>query len=398
MLRTALRGTQRYDSGDIARRLENAGARIEVVNNADFFGYVVDGLSGKMDQALEILIEILQKPTFADDEIEKEKSLQLARIKQAPGEQCFVSRQPFHADPFRRSRIRADRNRNGSRDRIDYKGRIASVVQNQQRPLVPTIIIAGDTNGTGLIAPLADVLTNEDLHEREMASLPVPSVAAETKETVETASRQQTALVYGFPGVTRAGNDRYPLMVLENIVSGLGGRFFDVIREKQGLAYTVRTENVFFSKSGAVYTYAAFSPENEEKVRASLQSEIDRLRKGGVTAEELSKSIAYTIGEHEMGLQTRTGLVLEYARALFGGETVVSVGDYGRLVRNVKRGPGEKGGRDLSRSHAITSCHCEGKKVAQILSVHSADCDLTQRRLQNDLITAAVEQSCSMCA
>src|SRR4030095_4061312 len=154
--------------------------------------------------------------------------------------------------------------------------------KTNQRPLVPTIIIAGDTNGTGLIAPLADALTNEDLHEREIASLPAPSLKAETKESVETTPRQQTALVYGFPGVTRSGNDRYPMVVLENIVSGLGGRFFDAIREKQGLAYKVRTENAFFSKGGAIYTYVAFSPENEAKVKDSLQSEFDRLRKSGV--------------------------------------------------------------------------------------------------------------------
>ena len=61
-------------------------------------------------------------------------------------------------------------------------------------------------------------------------------------------SRQQTALVYGFPGVKRSAPDRYALVVLENIVSGLGGRFFDAIREKQGLAYTVRTANAFYSQ------------------------------------------------------------------------------------------------------------------------------------------------------
>jgi zinc protease len=207
--------------------------------------------------------------------------------------------------------------------------------KTNQRPLVPTIVIVGDTNGTGLIAPLADVLTNEDLHEREIASLPAPSVRAETKETVETASRQQTALVYGFPGVTRSGNDRFPLLVLENVVSGLAGRFFDVIREKQGLAYTVRTENRFLSKSGAIYTYVAVSPENEAKAKESLQNEIDRLRKGGITADELKKSIAYTVGEHEISLQTRTRLVLEYARAVYSGEGVSAVGNYGRFVRNV---------------------------------------------------------------
>jgi predicted Zn-dependent peptidase len=34
MLRTALRGTQRYNSADISRRLENSGARIQVVNES----------------------------------------------------------------------------------------------------------------------------------------------------------------------------------------------------------------------------------------------------------------------------------------------------------------------------------------------------------------------------
>src|SRR5262249_28194085 len=81
MLRTAIRGTKRFNSEDIARRLENAGARLEVVNEGDFFGYVVDGLTGKMDQALEVLMDVLQQPAFQDDEIEKEKGLQLARIK-----------------------------------------------------------------------------------------------------------------------------------------------------------------------------------------------------------------------------------------------------------------------------------------------------------------------------
>src|SRR5262249_11700038 len=207
--------------------------------------------------------------------------------------------------------------------------------KTNQRALLPTIVIAGDTSGTGLVAPLADALTNEDLHEREIASLPSPSIKAETKESVESGSHQQTALVYGFPGAARSGNDRYPLTVLENIVSGLGGRFFDAIREKQGLAYTVRTANTFFTKGGAVYTYVAFSPANEAKVKESLQKEMERIRKEGVTADEVRNSIAYSIGEHELGLQTRTGAVLEYARAVFSGEGVQAVASYSRFIKNV---------------------------------------------------------------
>jgi zinc protease len=335
MLRTAIRGTKRFNSEDIPRRLENAGARIEVVNEADFFGYVVDGLSGKMDQALEILMDVLQQPSFQDEEIEKEKVLQLARIRKLRENNfaypvSLFMQALFGDHPYGRPAI-------GTQPSIEAitKEDLQAWFKTNQRQLVPTIIIAGDTSGTGLIAPLADPLTNEDLHEREIASLPAPSLKAETKEAAEAASRQQTALVYGFPGVTRSGNDRYPLLVLENVVSGLAGRFFDAIREKQGLAYTVNTQNVFYSKGGTIYTYVAFSPENEAKVKESLQAEIDRLRKDGVTTDEMKKSIAYSIGEHEIGLQTHASLVLEYARAVYSGEGVQGVSDFSRFVGNV---------------------------------------------------------------
>jgi len=115
----------------------------------------------------------------------------------------------------------------------------------------------------------------------------------------------------------------------------MGGRFFDTIREKQGLAYTVLTANTFFARGGAVYTYAAFSPENETAVRASLEQEIERIRKDGVTPEELKKAIAYSVGDREMGMQTRGAMVLEYARALNSGAGVASIAKYGDQIRQV---------------------------------------------------------------
>jgi zinc protease len=335
MLRTAIRGTQRFNSEDIGRRLENAGARIQVLNEPDFFGYVVDGLSGKMSEALELLMEILQQPTFPEDELEKEKALQLARLKQLRENNFSYPVSLFMQTLFgEHSYARPGVGTETALEAVTRED-LQAWFKTNQRPLVPTIIIAGDTNGTALVAPLADVLTNEDLHERDIASLPAPSLKTETKETVESVSRQQTALVYGFPGVTRSGNDRFPLLVLQNIVSGLGGRFFDAIRDKQGLAYTVRFQNSFLSKGGAIFTYVASSPQAEAKVKESLQNEIDRLRKDGVTADELRKSIAYTIGEHEIGQQSRVGLVMEYARAIYSGEGVQSVTNFGRNVRSV---------------------------------------------------------------
>src|SRR5882672_9890442 len=335
MLRSAIRGTQRFNSADISRRLENAGARLQVVNEQDFFGYVVEGISGKMDQALETLMEVLQQPSFQEDEVAHEKVLQLARIKKLRENNYWYPVSLFMQTLFGTHSY--GRTSIGTEDALEALTRndLEAWFKTNQRPLVPLIIIVGDTRGTALVASIADALTNEDLHEREIASLPAPSVTKEKKETLETAPRQQTALVYGFPGVGRSGSDQYALVVLENIVSGLGGRFFDAIREKQGLAYTVRTTNSFFIKGGAVFTYTAFSPENEAKVKESLEKEIERLRKDGVTAEEVRKAVAYSIGTHDIGLQTRTGTVLEYARSIYSGTGTSGVMNYAAEIRRV---------------------------------------------------------------
>src|SRR5262249_32920469 len=157
MLRTAIRGTKRFNSEDIARRLENSGARIEVVNEADFFGYVIDGLSGKIDQALEILMDILQQPTFQEEEIEKEKVLQLARIQRLRENNFAYPVNLFMQTLFgEHAYARPSAGTEPAVQEIT-KDDLQAWFKANQRPLVPTIIIAGDTNGTGLIAPLADV-------------------------------------------------------------------------------------------------------------------------------------------------------------------------------------------------------------------------------------------------
>jgi zinc protease len=338
MLRSALRGTNQLGSADIARRLENAGASIKVVNDPDYFGYIVEGLSGRIGQALDILMGVMMQPKFDPEEVEREKELQLSKIRNL--------RDDTYAFPVRLFMQTLFGDHSYARAAVGTSEAIGKLrsedlrkwFESNERKTVPLIVISGDTNGTSLVAPLVDRLTNEDLTERVLSKLPAANPAASgnsNRETVESISRQQTALVYGFPGATLTTSDRYALVVFQNIVSGLGGRFFDVIREKRGLAYTVLTANSFFSRGGAVYTYSAFSPENEKEVRAALEQEIERIRKDGVTDVEVKKAIAYSVGQYEMGMQSHDAMVLEYARAVYSGAGVPSVAKYSDEIRKV---------------------------------------------------------------
>jgi len=335
MLRSALRGTTRYSSAEIARRLENSGAQIQVYNDPDFFGYVLSGLGGKMNQALEVLINVLQQPRFDPEGLEREKTLQLSRIRNLREDNYaypvrLFLQTLFGEHPYSRPGIGTAES--VARLKVDD---VRKWFEDNERKTKPLIVIAGDSNGTALVAPLAERLTNVDLVDREISRMPVANPARVKGETVQSISRQQTAMVYGSSGATLNNADRFALIVFQNIVSGLGGRFFDVIRDKQGLAYTVSTSNAFFTRGGAVYTYSAFSPENEAAVRTSLEQEIENIRKNGVTPEELRKAVAFSIGDHEMDMQSRDSTVLEYARAVYSGAGVASVTKYSDSISKV---------------------------------------------------------------
>jgi predicted Zn-dependent peptidase len=202
---------------------------------------------------------------------------------------------------------------------------------------MPVIVVVGDTTGSSLVYPVTEALTNEDLVERDLDELELPEVAAASRVASREAPRRQSALIYGTVGPRFADEDRLPLTVLGHVMSGLGGRLFDSIREQAGLAYTVRTYDDFRADSGAFFTYTAFSPENEQQVRSLLDSSVRQLIGEGVTDEELTRARNSAVGLHEAGLQTRRARTLAFARALVAGAGIEAVTGYGSQVEALDR-------------------------------------------------------------
>ena len=373
MLRSALRGTRRYTSADLSRNLENAGVRIEVVNEPDFFGYVLEGLTTvndaadagelprPLDHALETLMEILQQPDFLEDDVEQERAFQQVRLEQLAEDnlrypiQLFM-RTLFEDHPYARTAL-------GSLDSIERLRAedVAGWHRAHARFLKPVIVVVGDVQGTGPIPSIAETLTNEDLEERDIFELPSPEFDPGPDEVVETADRRQSALVYGGSGPAVVGQDRFPLKVLEHVLSGPGGRLSDSIREQHGLTYTVRVFDAFLARAGAFFAYTAFSPQNEGQVRAALVEEIERLITDGITDEELERAVNFTVALHDIDLQTRRGRTLAIARSVFGGSGLSGLTEYSRSIREVSREAVQEVAREYLDPSRITVALVRGR-------------------------------------
>lgn len=119
----------------------------------------------------------------------------------------------------------------------------------------------------------------------------------------------QAHLFLGHLTVERAHPD-FPALELLSVVlgsgSGLAGRIPTRIREREGLAYTA----VATAASGAgldrgrLVAYLATAPENTARAEAAVVEELQRLRDGGVTAEEVAEARSYLLGREPFRRET----------------------------------------------------------------------------------------------
>jgi zinc protease len=140
-------------------------------------------------------------------------------------------------------------------------------------------------------------------------------------------------MAIAFPGPARNDDARFAASLIGTVASGLGGRFFDELRDRQSLAYTVHAGASAKRLAGVFLSYIATSPEKEETARAGLLAEFARLREEPVTAEELDRAKEYVVGSHAISQESGGSLLGEMLDAwMFGA----GLGDIDRFVDRVR--------------------------------------------------------------
>jgi zinc protease len=313
MLRTSLKGTQNRSAAQIASEIENLGTAIHFTNAADYLYYSLSILSKNFAAGFDILADVITESIFPEVEVAKEKENILAQILR---EKDDMSQHPinllysllFKGHPYGVSQF-------GEPEAVQSIQREQLLVWHH-RHIHP---------GNLLAVVVGDVDTNKviELLERQFGPRPIEmnwtknnskiSEPTKIEELIETREREQTALVLGFPGPRYNDDDYYALLVLQNAIAGLGGRFFEELRSRQSLAYAVSVSAVSRLHAGAFVSYIATSPEKEAAAKSGLLAEFEKLTKEPLTDEELRRSIQFTVGTHQIGLETYRAQMLEYA-------------------------------------------------------------------------------------
>lgn len=332
MARTALKGTTTRTASQIAEESEMLGGSISPAVRAESFGWSISVPVRNTAAAIELLADVAQHPVFDSSTLETERVAAVAdvvalrddmyRYPMRLAAQAAFEPHPYGLPP------------GGTEAGLEHTDADAVCEWHAERLLssAAVVVLVGDADPDELAATAARAF--DELRPRPPRQ-PEPLRWPSTITTrIEQRDRAQTALTILFPGPTRHDVARYSAGMIASVASGLGGRFFDELRDKRSLCYTVNAFALDRRVAGAFGAYIATSPEQEEAARAGLLAEFRRLREQPVTEEELSRSKTYAIGTHAIRQQNGSAVLADVVDSYLLGELRELV-EYDDRVREI---------------------------------------------------------------
>ncbi len=334
MQSTLVKGTPMRDARRVAIEIDGLGTAIERIVDEDYFGFSISLLSRHAARGFETLMDLIRHPAFVYEEIEKERALLLAAQESIRDQSLAHTFQLFRQAAF------------GSHPyALPAYGMEASVQGLKREDLVRWHRLA--VRPASMVVSVVGAVPESDATEivgRALAEWPQEGyggsepgqlLAWGASEITESRRRAQTAQIVGFPTPGLLSPERHTLDVLQSMTGGLGGRFFEAVRGRRGLAYAVQALNYQRLRGGAFIVYMATSPKDEAEARRVLFQEIATLRQDGPRLEEIERARRHLQGAWAMGMQDNGARAYRYAdsevRGLDLGETL----DYPRRIASV---------------------------------------------------------------
>lgn len=115
----------------------------------------------------------------------------------------------------------------------------------------------------------------------------------------------QAVIVIGCPGPPVESPDRHALDMLMTILSGMGNRLFEELRDRQHLCYFTGAFRMAFRSGGGVAAYIGTRPENEARATEGLLRELRRAAEAPPTEEEMRRARNTIAGGYLIDLQQR---------------------------------------------------------------------------------------------
>ncbi|HMO63705.1 MAG TPA: pitrilysin family protein [Verrucomicrobiota bacterium] len=301
MTRTLVKGAGGRPAEAIAAAIESVGGSLDTYAGNNSFGVTAEVLAGDAGLGLGLVADVLLRPAFPDEEVERERLAQLAAVRAQRDQLLQLAGLEMRRALFGPAGYGL--NLHGEEQTVAGFA-AADLRAHHARLAVPGNAVLAVYGAVDTAAERAEVERcfggwsgpAADLGRPVPAAPPPPAPAPRTV----TCEKKQAVLVMGFPAPALDHPDRFALELVQEACSDLGSRLFLRIRDELGLAYYVGAQHFNGLGAGWFSLYAGTGPAAAEQVAAEFRLEVERLREHGLTADELRRAKAKLLGQRKI--------------------------------------------------------------------------------------------------
>lgn len=291
-----LQGTKTKTAEQIATELENLGIEVSIDSRSDYLKISIVCLNEDLDKALEIVDDFVINSTFEtfDKEVFKFKNETISSLDSP----VTKASDAFYKEIFKNHKYGITNTK--ILETIDNMtiDHVKELHQNLLNGKKIISIAATMDNQEEFVKNIVEKLSFMQSKNLDLANDLIeqyePNLIKIAKDDAK-----QAQIFQGWIVPTYNNKDCAKLSVLNNILgaSGLSSRMFVELRDKQGLAYTVRSQYKTMKNGAYFMLYIGTEPSNIQKSLNGFKSEIQRLIDEPPNNEELTGAIENYIGK-----------------------------------------------------------------------------------------------------
>ena len=308
-------GTNQRSAADIAGQIEQLGAALTSYATWDTSVLSLDSLVANLDRALPVWADVLMNPAFSEDDLKRVVNIQLADLTSSKDFPATVADQVFSralwgdSHPFAWPET-------GTETSITTIQRddLRKFYETFYAPNNAVLAVAGDITEEEVRAKIEPLLAS--WRRKRIPSIALPKVEAPAKTRivfVDNPGAPESSIRIGLPGIARTSPDYYRALVTNHILGGTFKRLSMNLRETKGWTYGVTSSFDARRTTGPWIVSGEFEAAHTADAVQEIRKEIDRMRIGNITSQELADTKAELIGAFPARFATAEHLAREMA-------------------------------------------------------------------------------------
>jgi predicted Zn-dependent peptidase len=355
----AFKGTAGRTAMQIAEEIEAVGGDLNAATSTESTAYYARVLKADVPLALDVLSDILTRPTFDADELEREKSVieqEIGAAQDTPDDVIFehLSELAYPDQPMGRSLLGTPETL-----RAFNRDKLRGYLDTHYRGPDMVVSAAGAVTHADVVA---EVERRFKAFEGPAAPKPRPATFGQGGSRVVRRDLEQAHLTLAMEGLSQTDPALFSLNVFVNLLGGgMSSRLFQEVREKRGLCYTISTFHMPYSDTGLFGLYTGTDPSDAPEMMRVVVDEINNAVET-LREAEVARAKAQMKAGLLMALESCSSRAEQLARHILGYGRVLPVEEMIGRIEAVDIESAREAGRSLlSRSRPAVVALGDGR-------------------------------------